>query len=196
MVFAEAASDARVLKAVVEGVLWTEGPQWVREHLEYLGSEHLFRWTGEDDVTACVTWPRVKTLAAEHRVRIGRRGEGGAVTEIRKALALAAQLWPTASVVVHRDRDVVEGDLVRLVGDDVMLAIPNPCTEAWLLRAADHPVPPTSNGCKDAVARAGIDDPDAMRQLLRQHPARLVGDPAGVVFLEQVRRQVLSRLHR
>lgn len=205
-IVAEGSSDAAVLVALVEAVAWAGGHEWLRDHLDTFGSlDGLATFAGEPG-ERCITWVAVKRLAREHRIRLRRRGDGAFTAEVRKALAVGAIFarGPSPGVVmVHRDEDVIAdaGDRAVAVAlcdeNGAVLALPSPCTEAWVLRCAGSPVPSTSERAKDAAGQAGLRDPGAIRTLLCRTPlTALEAAPDARGFLQQIRDLLLPRILR
>lgn len=160
VVVAEAVSDAAVIRALVEKVA-ALGHGWVRDLRDAYGDlRTLVCFQGEAGMD-CITHGRVKSLAALRRIRLTGRGEAAAARLVRKCVAVCRTIDRDAPIVFHHDAEDLSGataDEVRARCADlgVVAALPNPCTESWVLRLAKMPAPPTCREAKQAVGDHGL----------------------------------------
>ncbi len=114
--------------------------------------DDLRTWRGIEEGTRWTTWPGVKALAQQHRVRVhggyGGPGTKGEYQQARKALLLVARALPeAAAVVLARDAD---GDAGRAPafgkaceeaggGRAALPAVADPRVEVWFLHGAGVP---------------------------------------------------------
>lgn len=140
IVVAEALADKRIACGLADRVIILHGPGWIADDLEGNRS-----WRGIVDGTELTKWSEIRNLAAARGVRIlghGRDETGGFdYNATRKVINLCLREVANAdALLLVRDMDRQANERRRSLDEaiihsafPVVLALPNPVREAWVL---------------------------------------------------------------